>query len=139
MKRSRRSSANQPTQPCSSYSGTFSPTLAPYLPHAAAAIMATSPWYSPMPSTSPVWVSHLLFPCISVHRPTPCERNYTAAINDVTLYNNLCAALTSQILSEVTPTFLTSALQDPDFGFGDVTPLACYVDAPAFRIRHAHS
>jgi hypothetical protein len=50
-------------------------------------------------------------------------RNYTAAINDVTLYNNLRAALTSQILSADTPTFLR-ALEDPDFGFGDVAPLA---------------
>ncbi len=51
-------------------------------------------------------------------------RNYTAAINNVTLYNNLRAALTSQILSAVTATFL-SALEDPDFGFGDATHLTC--------------
>jgi hypothetical protein len=51
-------------------------------------------------------------------------RNYTdAPITDVTLYNNLSAALTSQILSAVNASFL-SVLEDPDFGFGDVTPLA---------------
>jgi hypothetical protein len=50
-------------------------------------------------------------------------RNYKQAIDDVSLYNNLSAALTSQILSAVNASFL-SALEDPDFGFGDVTPLA---------------
>ncbi len=43
--------------------------------------------------------------------------------NDVTMYNNLRAALTSQILSAVNASFL-SALEDPNFGFGDVMPLA---------------
>jgi hypothetical protein len=50
-------------------------------------------------------------------------RAYTEALADVTLYNNLRAALTSQILTAVNASFL-SALEDPDFGFGDVTPLA---------------
>ena len=50
-------------------------------------------------------------------------RTYTDALADVTLYNNLSAALTSQILTAVNASFL-SALEDPDFGFGDVTPLA---------------
>lgn len=50
-------------------------------------------------------------------------RAYTDALNDVALYNNLRSALTSQILTAVNPSFL-SALEDPDFGFGDVTPLA---------------
>jgi hypothetical protein len=50
-------------------------------------------------------------------------RAYTEALNDVALYNNLRAALTAQILTAVNPSFL-SALEDPDFGFGDVTPFA---------------
>ena len=50
-------------------------------------------------------------------------RNYNDALAAVTLYNSLSAALTSQILTAVNPSFL-SALEDPDFGFGDVTPLA---------------
>lgn len=49
-------------------------------------------------------------------------RNYNDALTDVTLYNSLSAALTSQILTAVNALFL-SALEDPDFGFGDVTPL----------------
>lgn len=50
-------------------------------------------------------------------------RAYKDALDDVTLYNNLRAALTSQILTAVNSSFL-SALEDPDFGFGDVTPFA---------------
>lgn len=49
-------------------------------------------------------------------------RNYNDALADVTLYTSLCAALTAQILLAVNASFL-SALEDPDFGFGDVTPL----------------
>jgi hypothetical protein len=49
--------------------------------------------------------------------------HYTAALNNVTSYNSLCAALKSHILSEVTASFL-GALKDPDLGFKDVTPLA---------------
>ena len=49
--------------------------------------------------------------------------NYNDALAAVMLYNSLRAALTSQILTAVNPSFL-SALEDPDFGFGDVTPLA---------------
>ena len=48
-------------------------------------------------------------------------RNYTEALADVALYNNLSAALTSQILKAVNASFL-SALEEPDFGFSDVTP-----------------
>lgn len=48
-------------------------------------------------------------------------RLYTEAIDDVTLYNNLSAALTAQILNAVNASFL-SALEDPIFGFSDVTP-----------------
>ena len=48
---------------------------------------------------------------------------YTDALDDVALYNNLRAALTAQILTAVHPSFL-SALKDPDFGFGDITPFA---------------
>lgn len=50
-------------------------------------------------------------------------RNYNDALSDVTLYNSLSSALTAQILTAVNASFL-SALEDPDFGFGDVTPLA---------------
>ena len=50
-------------------------------------------------------------------------RTYTDELNDVTMYNNLSAALTSQILTAVNASFL-SALEDPDFGFSDVTPRA---------------
>ena len=50
-------------------------------------------------------------------------RNYTEALADVALYNALSAALTAQILSTVNASFL-SALEDPDFGFGDDTPRA---------------
>ena len=53
-------------------------------------------------------------------------RNYNDALADVTLYNNLRAALTAQILLSVNASFL-SALEDPDFGFGDVTPLAMLI------------
>jgi hypothetical protein len=48
-------------------------------------------------------------------------RIYTEAITDVTLYNNLSAALTAQILTAVNASFL-NALEDPTFGFSDVTP-----------------
>ena len=50
-------------------------------------------------------------------------RNYNDALADVTLYNSLRLALTAQILTAVNASFI-SALEDPDFGFGDVTPLA---------------
>jgi hypothetical protein len=50
-------------------------------------------------------------------------RAYTNALTDASLYNNLRAALTAQILTAINASFL-SALEDPDFGFGDVTPLA---------------
>ena len=49
-------------------------------------------------------------------------RNYNAALAEVRLYKNLNAALTAQILTAVNASFL-AALEDPDFGFGDVTPL----------------
>ena len=48
-------------------------------------------------------------------------RAYNQAIADVTLYNRLRAALTAQILTAVNASFLSS-LEDPDFGFGDVSP-----------------
>jgi hypothetical protein len=48
-------------------------------------------------------------------------RVYTDTIADVTLYNNLNAALTAQILSAVNASFL-SALEDPDYGFSNVSP-----------------
>ena len=50
-------------------------------------------------------------------------RIYTDAVDDATRYNNLAAALTSQILTAVNTSFL-SALEDPVFGFSDLTPLA---------------
>ena len=50
-------------------------------------------------------------------------RNYAEALADVALYNSLSAALTAQILAAVNASFL-SALEDPDFGFSDVTPRA---------------
>lgn len=53
-------------------------------------------------------------------------RVYNQTLADVTLYNRLSAALTAQILSAVNASFL-SALEDPDFGFGDVTPRAMLV------------
>lgn len=46
-------------------------------------------------------------------------RAYTDA-----LYNNLRAARTAQILTAINPSFLSALLEDPDFGFGDVTPFA---------------
>ena len=49
-------------------------------------------------------------------------RNYAEALADVALYRNLSSALTAQILAAVNASFL-SALEDPDFGFGDVSPL----------------
>jgi hypothetical protein len=48
-------------------------------------------------------------------------RTYTEEIADITLYNNLSAALTAQILTAVYASFL-SALEGPTFGFSDVTP-----------------
>ena len=48
-------------------------------------------------------------------------RIYANALDDVTLYNNLSAALTAQIISAINPSFL-SVLEDPIFGFSDVTP-----------------
>jgi hypothetical protein len=48
-------------------------------------------------------------------------RAYNQALADVTLYNCLSAALTAQIITAVNASFL-SALEDPDFGFSDVTP-----------------
>ena len=50
-------------------------------------------------------------------------RVYNQTLADVTLYNRLSAALTAQILTAVNASFL-SALEDPDFGFSDVTPRA---------------
>lgn len=48
-------------------------------------------------------------------------RAYNQTLADVTLYNRLRAALTAQILTAVNATFLR-ALEDPNFGFGDVSP-----------------
>ena len=48
-------------------------------------------------------------------------RVYTDAIDDVTLYTRLSAELIAQILNAINPSFL-SALEDPVFGFSDVTP-----------------
>jgi hypothetical protein len=48
-------------------------------------------------------------------------RNHAEALADLSLYNNLKAALTAQILLAANASFL-SALEDPDFGFGDVSP-----------------
>ncbi|KAI2496639.1 hypothetical protein MHU86_17842 [Fragilaria crotonensis] len=48
-------------------------------------------------------------------------RNHAEALTDLAIYNNLNAALTAQILLAVNASFL-SALEDPDFGFGDVSP-----------------
>jgi hypothetical protein len=48
-------------------------------------------------------------------------RNHAEALADLSVYNNLKAALTAQILLAVNASFL-SALEDPDFGFGDVSP-----------------
>ena len=50
-------------------------------------------------------------------------RIHTEAIDAVTLYNNLSAALTSQLLNAVNASFL-SVLEDPILGFSDVTPRA---------------
>ena len=50
-------------------------------------------------------------------------RVYNQAVADATLYNRLSAAITAQILAAVNYSFL-SALEDPDFGFGDVSPRA---------------
>jgi hypothetical protein len=47
---------------------------------------------------------------------------YNQTLMDVTrLYKRLCSALTAQILTAVNATFL-SALEDPDFDFGNVSP-----------------
>jgi hypothetical protein len=63
-------------------------------------------------------------------------RNYNDALADVALYNSHCSALTAQILTAVNASFL-SALEDPDFGFGDVTPLHMLtVDPSSCRIWH---
>ncbi|KAI2503218.1 hypothetical protein MHU86_11241 [Fragilaria crotonensis] len=51
-------------------------------------------------------------------------RQYNQAVADVTLYNRLSAALTAQIISAVNASFLSALEEDPDFGFGDVTPRA---------------
>jgi hypothetical protein len=48
-------------------------------------------------------------------------RNYAKALADVALDRNLSSALTAQLLSAVNASFL-STLEDPDFGFGDVSP-----------------
>ena len=56
-------------------------------------------------------------------------RAYTDALADVTLYNNLSAALTSQILTAVNASFL-SALEDPDYGFSDITPRTMLTHLP---------
>ena len=48
-------------------------------------------------------------------------RVHTEAIDNVTCYNNLRAALTSQLITAVNASFL-SALEDPVFGFSDVSP-----------------
>lgn len=53
-------------------------------------------------------------------------RVYTEAIDDVTRWNNLSAALTAQILNAVSASYL-SALEDPIFGFSDVTPRSMLV------------
>ena len=50
-------------------------------------------------------------------------RVYNVAIADDDKYTRLSAELTAQILAAVNPSYL-SALEDPDFGFSDVTPLA---------------
>lgn len=88
--------------------------------------------------------SHLSFLFILVPPPVAAGtaaaisvalRAYTDALDDVALYNNLRSALTAQILMAVNPSFL-SALEDPDFGFGDVSPLAMLEHTFTWRIRH---
>jgi hypothetical protein len=49
--------------------------------------------------------------------------SHTDVLADVRLFNNLRAAYTAQILTAVNLSSF-SALEDPDFGFSDVTPLA---------------
>ena len=51
-------------------------------------------------------------------------RVYTEeAIDDVTLYNKLSAALTAQLITAVNASFI-NVLEDPIFGFSDVSPRA---------------
>ena len=48
-------------------------------------------------------------------------RKYNQALADIMLYNRISAAFTAQILAAVNSSFL-SALEDPNFGFSDVSP-----------------
>ena len=67
----------------------------------------------PGPPPAPVGTAATIAPvALNIH---------TDAFKDVTLYNNLSAALTAQILNAINASFL-SALEDPVFGFSDVTP-----------------
>ena len=117
--------ANQQTRPYKSYNVSYSRTRAPSPPPEAVDYMATWPSIARVgfvfivpvhPAPPPVAVGTAAAISIAL-------RTYAEALDDVALYNNLRAALTSQILSAVNPSFL-SALEDPDFGFGDVTPFA---------------
>jgi hypothetical protein len=84
-----------------------------------------------MTSTSPAPASRSLSLCILVHHrhllalllllPLRFVRTQMRSPTDVTLYNALSAALTAQLLTAINASFL-SILEDPDFGFSDVTP-----------------
>ena len=67
---------------------------------------------NPGPPPAPVGTAVTIAVALNIH---------TDANKDVTLYNNLSAALTAQILNAINASFL-SALEDPVFGFSDVTP-----------------
>ena len=124
--------ASRRTPRCSYCSVSCSLTLAPLLLLAAVALMATSPSSAALLTISFAQVSHSSCRSIPDLPPEPIGtaavigvalHNYAEALADVALYNALSAALTAQILSAVNASFL-SALEDPDFGFGDVTPCA---------------
>jgi hypothetical protein len=108
-----------------------------HLSHPPEVVDSTDIWLSSSatPIISIASGTILLFLFILVPLPLPSVlppqisvalRAYTDALNGIALYNNLRAAFTAQILTAVNPSFL-SALKDPDFGFGDVTPFAILV------------
>jgi len=49
------------------------------------------------------------------------NRLYTQELSDISLYHRVATALKAQLLAAIDDTFLR-ALEDPDFGFADVTP-----------------
>lgn len=71
-------------------------------------------------------LAHELLPLV-LPPPSPLPYKHTwMPSTTVTLYNNLRLARTGRPNPRCCQPSFLSALEDPDFGFGNVTPFACW-------------